>query len=99
MAISLLAVADTVRAVALSMRGWSRYDNHTLSGRRFAFAGHRITLEDDQRALTEYRGEPLPACDDAALDELSVVRDDAQLALAFVQIDPYAIHGWPPGWL
>jgi hypothetical protein len=34
---------------------------------------------------------------DAALDQLAVVGDDAQLALAFMEIDPYAIHGWPPG--
>jgi hypothetical protein len=48
MTISLLAVADTGADLWLSVRGFRTYDNHMIDGRRFAFAGHRIVLEDDQ---------------------------------------------------
>jgi hypothetical protein len=48
MAFSLLAVVDTACAAVRSVRGWNRYNNHESPGRRFAFAGHRIALEDDQ---------------------------------------------------
>ncbi|MDB4914143.1 MAG: hypothetical protein JWM95_1787 [Gemmatimonadetes bacterium] len=47
-AISLLAVVDTIRAGVLEERGRSRYDNRMVSLRRFAFAGHQVALEDDQ---------------------------------------------------
>jgi hypothetical protein len=58
-------------------------------------------LEQDPRggARPEHGGETFARRDDAPLDELAVRGDRAQLALARVEIDPYAIHGWPPGWL
>lgn len=52
-----------------------------------------------ERARAEHRGEALARGDDALLEELPILRDRAQLALALVEIDPYATHGWPPGWL
>ena len=48
MAISLLAVLDTARAWLLSIRGWRVYSVNDVSGRRFAFSGHQVVLEDDQ---------------------------------------------------
>ncbi len=58
-------------------------------------------LEEDARGWScpQHGGEALARGDDALLEELAVLRDRAQLALALVEIDPYAIHGWPPGWL
>jgi len=36
---------------------------------------------------------------DPALDEFAVGGEDAELALALVEIESYRIHGgWPPGW-
>jgi hypothetical protein len=49
------------------------------------------------RPASQHHGEPLPAGDDPALDHFAIVRQHAQLTLAFVQIKPYRIHGgWPP---
>jgi hypothetical protein len=57
-------------------------------------------LEQNARAgpFAEDGGEPLAAGHDPALDQLPVLGDGAELALAYVEINAYAIHGWPPGW-
>lgn len=47
--------------------------------------------------LAEHRGEPLPAREDAAIEQFAVIGEKAELTLAFVAINSYAIHGWPPG--
>ncbi len=72
---------------------------------RFEMAGDPLTLRRSleqnarRRPLAQDGREPLATGHDAAFDQLTVRREDTQLALAFVQVDPYAIHGWPPGWL
>jgi hypothetical protein len=98
----------SIRLHALRPRGVHRReagigDNDGM-GQRLEMAGDPLALG---RRLKENAcrwspakdgGEPLATRDDATLDQFPVVGDDAQLALAFVEIDPYAIHGWPPGW-
>ena len=40
--------------------------------------------------------EPVPAGDDPLFDQLPLRGEDAELALAFVHIESYSIHGgWP----
>jgi len=60
----------------------------------------RAGLEEDlgARPRTQHRGEPLTTRDDACLDHESVLLADAELTLAFVEIESNRIHGgWPPG--
>lgn len=58
----------------------------------------RTGLEQNprRRAIPEYRGESLATGHDPLLRDAAVRREGAQLALAFVEIDSYHIHGWPP---
>ncbi len=52
-----------------------------------------------RRPVPQHCGEPLPAGDDPAFDDLPVLGENAELALALVQINPYDIHGgWPSRW-
>jgi len=49
-------------------------------------------------SIAEHGGESFAARHKASLGRRAIFADDAQLALAFVKIDPYRIHGgWPPG--
>jgi hypothetical protein len=55
-------------------------------------------LEQDARGrpTTEQRGEPLRGRADASFDHFAVVGEDADLALALVEIESDIVHGWPP---
>src|SRR5689334_2006825 len=58
----------------------------------------RLDEHARRRAIPENRTEPLPARHDATLFHRSIIPPDAQLTLAFVEIESYRIHGgWPPG--
>src|SRR5439155_27121948 len=47
--------------------------------------------------LPEHRREPLPTGLDSPLEHLALRGEDAELALALVQINPDIVHGgWPP---
>jgi hypothetical protein len=60
--------------------------------------GARLEENARRRAIAQQWGEPLAARDDAPLFDAAVVVSDAELTLAFVQIQSYRIHGgWPPG--
>ena len=60
---------------------------------RHPFAlGTRLEQNPGAGPVSQHRGEPLPARDDAPLGDRTVLRLDRQLALAFVEIEPYRIH-------
>lgn len=65
--------------------------------------GHPFTLRagpeqnTGSRPISEHRSQALPRRRDAPFRHRAVFADDAQLALALVEIKPYRIHGgWPP---
>jgi hypothetical protein len=64
-------------------------------------ATHSLSVEASSRIrawgpVPQHRREPLSAGDDPALENLPVRGENAELALALVQIKPYDIHGaWP----
>jgi hypothetical protein len=66
---------------------------------RFQMTRHPLTLgarlqQDPRGRLSrEQRREPLATRDDPALGDRPVSMADAELTLAFVQIEPYRIHG------
>ena len=55
-------------------------------------------LEQDarRRPVTQDRGEARGVRADPPLDERSRLLQDAELRVALVQIEPDAVHGWPP---
>ena len=93
MAFSLFAVADTLRAVALSERGWSQYDNHMLSGRQFAFAGHRIALEDDQPTDSVSRERETPGMLSVMIDD-RIQGTSSQVGVRRGRPDAGRYHSW-----
>ena len=58
--------------------------------------GHRLDQDARLWPLAELRGESLPIGPDPALYYLAGLRLDADLAIAFVQVDANMVHGWPP---
>jgi hypothetical protein len=82
-----------------------RWRYHQRVAQGFEVAGDPLTfrrrLEQNPRwpLRAEDGGEPLPARHDPPLDRFAVLGQDGERALALVEINPYAIHGWPPGWL
>jgi hypothetical protein len=60
--------------------------------------GRGLEQDAGPRAAPEHLGEPRARGCDAALDELAAGGEDAELALALVEIETYRIRGgWPPG--
>jgi hypothetical protein len=50
------------------------------------------------RQSTKHQRKPLAAGEDPSLNQGPIFSKNAELALAFVQIESYRIHnGWPPG--
>ena len=70
---------------------------------RLEVARHPLTLRGRleqnarRRPIAEDRDEALARRGDTPLGHGAVRGEDAELTLALVEIDPYAIHGWPPG--
>jgi hypothetical protein len=93
---------DPLRPRGIHRREARIGDDHRVA-ERFEMAGDllalRRRLEQNPRGppRPEGRSEPLPARSDPSLEQFPVLRHDAELALALVEINPYAIHGWHPG--
>ncbi len=65
-----------------------------VSGDPFTFRGR---LEQDPRlAPAQHRREPRRRGADSSFDEFTLFRQDTQLTLALMEIDPDIIHGWSP---
>src|SRR5438105_423549 len=74
----------------------SRPCTRRASHRRLYDLGRCLDEDPGRRSLPEQRCESLPLRADAALDDLSLLAQDAELAFQLVHVDANMLHGWPP---